>query len=99
MALKKRRDELEKYRQLLDETLKNLRKLYESKYNKINPVLAILGILTLAIGGVIIVYTASVDVFKHETLTFWGLVGVFIGLSIAFLGYIIAHRGFKGSWL
>jgi hypothetical protein len=96
---KKRKDDLEKYRKLLDETLKDLRKMYELKYNKINPALAIAGVLIVAIGGVIITYSTSMDVFIHERITFWGSMGIFFGISTAFVGYIIAHRGFKGCWL
>lgn len=95
----KKKEDLEKYRQLLDDTIKNLRKMYELKYNKINPALAISGILLLAIGGVAVAYSTSIDVITHKTITFWGSAGIFVGLSIAFLGYIIAHKGLKGSWL
>ncbi len=90
---------MEVYRQLLEDTLKNLRKMYEAKYSKINPVLALTGILIVGLGGVLIAYSASADMLNNETITFWGAVGIFLGLSVAFFGYIVAHRGFKGSWL
>ena len=95
----KKRNDLEVYRKLLEDTLRNLRKMHEAKYIKINPALALAGVLIVAIGGVIAAYSSSVDVFKNERITLWGSVGIFIGLSIAFVGYIVAHRGFKGSWL
>jgi hypothetical protein len=96
---RKRLEDLEKYRQVLDDLLKNLTKMREIKYNKINPMLAIAGVLIVAMGGVILIYSTSIDVFENQMLTVLGVGGIFTGVVLMFVGYIIAHRGLTGYWL
>jgi hypothetical protein len=38
------------------------------------------------------------DILDNDRITLFGSVGIFIGLSIAFIGYLLAHKGFMGSW-
>jgi|SRR3989337_3227945 len=101
MALreKKRTDELEKYRKALDDILKNLTKLREIKRSKVNFSQVVVGIITLALGGVLLLYSVSADVFRNQRLTILSIGGIFAGISMLFLGYIISHRGFTGHWL
>jgi hypothetical protein len=98
LALSKK-EELEKYRQLMDETFRNLRKIYDAKYKEIDPIMAIVGIVTLAMGGVVVVYSGFTDVLMHERITVWGMAGIFVGFSVCFLGYIVAHKGLTRCWL
>jgi hypothetical protein len=98
--MKNKKDELEKYRKLLDDTLKSLDKIYKVKKNKINPFLTALGIILVGLGGTVIMIAASSDYNNNSAMiTPFGIVSLFIGLCITFIGYIISHKGLKGSWL
>jgi hypothetical protein len=91
--------DLEKYVQVLDDILTSLTKMREIKRSKINLSLAVTGILILALGGVTAIYTVSADFQNNQMLTAFGIIGIFIGVLMIFIGYIIAHRGFTGYWL
>jgi Mg2+ and Co2+ transporter CorA len=90
---------LENYRQVLDDLLKNLTKMREIKYNKINPILAVVGVFIVALGGVLMSYSVSVDIFTNHKLTFFGVAGIFVGMVTVFAGYIASHRGLTGYWV
>ena len=97
--MRREKDELKKYKQLLDRTIRSLRNIYRLKKKKTSPVQVISGILLLAAGGRIIVSSSSTDSVLNGGITVLGALGIFFGLSVAFVGYIVSHRGLTGHWL
>jgi len=95
----RRKDELDDYRKLMDDTLKELDKLYNVKVGKLRPALAVAGVLIMAAGLTGVAYISIIEFLAKRAITPMGLVGVFAGFLVGVVGYILAHRGLKGTWL
>lgn len=91
--------ELERYRQLMDETMKNLVRVSMLGGAKIKLPLAIAGILIFAIGGVAIVASTVYDIHINGHFTYLGILGMMFGVATLIIGYMVTHKGVKGSWL
>jgi hypothetical protein len=91
-------EEVEKYRRLLDETILNLGKLYEVRSRKADRKMVALGIALVGLGGVLIIYIPSLDIHESGAVSLFGAAGIFLGISVAFIGYLLAHKGFIGHW-
>ena len=96
---KTKKDELENYRKLLDDTLKKLIKIHDVKDGKKNLLFAALGICMIGLGGVAIVLSTSVGRNADGSLSVFNVLVIFLGVSLAFIGYILSHKGLKGTWL
>jgi len=46
-----------------------------------------------------VTYISIIEFLAKRTITPMGLVGVFAGFLVGVVGYILAHRGLKGTWL
>jgi hypothetical protein len=91
-------EEVEKYRRLLEETIANLGKLYEVRSRKADRKMVALGIALVGLGGTLIIYLPSMDIHEHEAISLFGAAGIFLGISVSFIGYLLAHKGFIGHW-
>jgi hypothetical protein len=94
-----RKDELDEYRKLMDETIRELNRLYNVKVGQVRPALAVAGVLLMAAGLTGVMYVATVELWAHQTITVNGLAGVFAGFCVGVTGFIVAHKGLKGTWL
>jgi len=94
-----RKDELDEYRKLMDETIRELNRLYNVKVGKVRPALAVAGVLLMAAGLTGVMYVATVELWAHQAITVNGLAGVFAGFCVGVTGFIVAHKGLKGTWL
>lgn len=99
MRMSRRKDELDDYRKLMDDTLKEMEKLYNIKAGKLRPALAVAGVLIMAAGLTGVTYISIIEFLAKRTITPMGLIGVFAGFLVGVVGYILAHRGLKGTWL
>lgn len=94
-----RKNELEEYQKLIDDTINELNRLYRIKAGQLRPALAIGGVLLMAAGMTGVMYAVTVGMWSKGTIDAIGLTGVFAGFAVAVLGFIIAHKGLKGTWL
>lgn len=94
-----RKDDLEEYRKLMDETIRELNRLYNVKVGKVRPALAVAGVLLMAAGMTGVVHVVNVELWTNRAITVVGLAGVFAGFCVAVTGFIVAHKGLKGTWL
>jgi hypothetical protein len=95
----RRKEELDDYRKLMDDTLKEMEKLYNVKVGKLRPALAIAGVPIMAAGLTGVVYVVTADLWLKRTLTITSLAAIFAFFIVGVVGYILAHRGLKGTWL
>ena len=97
--MEKRKDELDDYRKLMDETIAELSRLYAEKEGNLRPALAIAGVLLMAAGLTGVVYVATMEMWAKGMITALGLVGSFFAFLVSVVGFIVAHKGLKGTWL
>jgi len=95
----RRKEELDDYRKLMDETIREMNRLYNVKVGRMRPALAVAGVLLMAAGLSGVMYVATVELWANQTITPAGLAGVFAGFMVGVVGYILAHKGLKGTWL
>ncbi len=97
MKKKKKNDNLEDYRKLLDNTIKELVKIHSMKDGKRNHIMTAIGICLVGLGGVVVSLSTSFS--PNGLLDPISICVIFAGISTMFMGYIFAHKGLTGCWL
>ncbi|MCX6820595.1 MAG: hypothetical protein NT016_01450 [Candidatus Aenigmarchaeota archaeon] len=95
----RRKDELDEYRKLVDDTINDLNSLYLEKKGKLRPALAIGGVFLMAAGLTGVVYVATMEMWAKGAITPLGLGGSFLAFGVGVVGFMFAHKGLKGTWL
>lgn len=95
----RRKDDLDEYRKLMDETIRELNRLYSVKVGQVRPALAVAGVLLMAAGLTGVMYVATMELWASRAITPMGLAEVFAAFCVGVAGFIVAHKGLKGTWL
>jgi len=93
------KDELDQYKKLVDDTIRELNRLYTEKTGEVRPALAAAGVLLMAAGLTGVMYVATTEMWAKSTITPLGLFESFLAFMVGVVGFMFAHKGLKGSWL
>jgi len=93
------KDELGEYKKLVDDTIRELNKLYAEKQGKVRPALAAAGVLLMAAGLTGVMYVEATEMLAKMMITPMGLFWSFLAFMVGVIGFMLAHKGLKGTWL